>query len=515
MAAIVSDPRARLPEVQRPAAPPSLSLPPYLRTPSLAPIFEDARQVAGFQDVHVLLCGETGVGKEILARYVHDHSSRANQNFVAVNCAGLPDGLLESMLFGHARGAFTGAQQQTKGFFEAAQGGTLFLDEIGAMPLAQQATLLRVLETGEFYRLGAAVPIQADVRIVAATNRDPEEAIRSKTLAPDLYYRLQQFVIAIPPLRERPEDILPLAEYFLGKVAEEYRRPPLHLSEDAAGLLLRHAWPGNVRELKNAMIAAFIRASGGGAEEIEPRYFVHDNKLSSVPAGNVEPARPPFKAEQERPGAVTHPSDDRWGHFSKRLLEIFLSEPRLLGLEERLGLKDVDVVKSEIHLRLQVASLKKFDYSFEEAALDLRQATSSFSKQLSIALTGEPLARDTYTRKDIKGILQDLGDAVHAKTYVPFVSSDAMEKFVADFCAAVSDFKEIEGFFQKFPSFLARSVVEREGLKTVGELQACLGTRYNNAYELAKTAGFVVQHGKISNHNLPEAVPSFPVPGCQ
>jgi DNA-binding NtrC family response regulator len=213
----------------------------------------------------VLVTGETGVGKELVARMVHELSPRARRPFVAVNCGAVPASLIESELFGHERGSFTGASRQREGILRQADRGTLFLDEVTEMPVELQVKLLRVLETGSFLPVGGDRPRQIDVRVVAATNRDPEDAVAKGKLRDDLLYRLNVFPIEVPPLRERAEDIDLLAEHFL----EEMNRgaaPPKRLGEAALRKLRAHAWPGNVRELKNAIERAHILAG----EEIGP-----------------------------------------------------------------------------------------------------------------------------------------------------------------------------------------------------------------------------------------------------
>jgi two-component system NtrC family response regulator len=209
-------------------------------------------------DATVLLVGETGTGKEVVARAIHRHGRRAGAPFVAVNCAAIPTELLESLLFGHVRGAFTGAVADRAGSFREARGGTLFLDEIGDMDLAMQAKLLRVLQEREVTPVGGR-PVRVDVRVIAATHRDLPQAIRDGRFREDLYYRLGVVPVALPPLRERLADILPLAEHFLALVAGN--GVPRRLAPDAAARLLAHPWPGNVRELLNAMqrVATFVR----------------------------------------------------------------------------------------------------------------------------------------------------------------------------------------------------------------------------------------------------------------
>ena len=213
-------------------------------------------------DSTVLLLGESGTGKELFARAVHHLSPRANQSFVALNCAAIPEGLVENELFGHERGAFTGAGARKIGKLELAHRGTLFLDEIGELPLAVQSKLLRVLEEKRFERVGGTQQIEVNVRILTATNKDLRAAVADKTFREDLYFRISAVPITIPPLRERGDDVLLLAEHFLERFKREFRKPALALTDDARERLLTYPWPGNVRELQNAIERAAILANG-------------------------------------------------------------------------------------------------------------------------------------------------------------------------------------------------------------------------------------------------------------
>jgi len=210
----------------------------------------------------VLITGETGTGKELIARSVHFSGSRHNQPFVAVNCAALPDTLLESELFGHEKGAFTGADRQRKGRFETAEGGTLFIDEVGEIPLSLQVKLLRVLQEKTFERIGSNIPIQANTRIVAATNRDLEAMIREGTFRQDLFYRLNVVSIRIPPLRDRREDIPPLVEGFVRRFASENNKRIAGISREAMDTLMKYSYPGNVRELENIIQQSVVLTRG-------------------------------------------------------------------------------------------------------------------------------------------------------------------------------------------------------------------------------------------------------------
>jgi Nif-specific regulatory protein len=211
-------------------------------------------------DSSVLILGESGVGKELFAEQVHLRSSRASKNFVRVNCAALPEGLLESELFGHVKGAFTDAVQDRKGRFELADGGTIFLDEVGDLPLKLQAKLLRVLQQRTFERVGSSDPVSVDVRIVAATNRDIESLVEKGEFRSDLYYRLNVLPLHIPPLRQRKEDIPVLAEFFLKRLSRETNKRFSGFTEAAMELMLSYSWPGNVRELENAVERAVVIA---------------------------------------------------------------------------------------------------------------------------------------------------------------------------------------------------------------------------------------------------------------
>jgi transcriptional regulator with GAF, ATPase, and Fis domain len=217
-------------------------------------------QMVANRDTTVLVTGETGTGKELVAGAVHSLSKRAKNPFVVVNCAAIPESLLEAELFGHARGAFTGAVQSRLGRIHVAQGGTLFLDEVGELPLSMQAKLLRFLQSGEVQRLGSSDVYRVDVRVVCATNVDLLELTRVRQFRLDLYYRLAIFPVLMPPLRERLEDVRPLAEHFLEKLCAEDAMPQKHLSAEALGYLERAEWPGNVRELQHAIERAFILA---------------------------------------------------------------------------------------------------------------------------------------------------------------------------------------------------------------------------------------------------------------
>jgi len=273
----------------------------------------------------VLLSGESGSGKEVLARYVHRHSPRADQAFVAVNCAAIPDNLLEATLFGHERGAFTGANQPQAGKFEQAQGGTLLLDEISELPLPLQAKLLRVLQEREVERVGARKAVALDIRVIATTNRDLAACVAAGSFRADLYYRLNVFPLHLPPLRERPADIVPLARRALARQAEALGRPRLRLAAAAEQRLRTHVWPGNVRELENVLQRAAILAAG---DLIEAEHF--DFGVAAAPPQQAEAA--------VAPGAVLDMKSLERAHIVETLLAVNGSRKlavQRLGISER------------------------------------------------------------------------------------------------------------------------------------------------------------------------------------
>ncbi len=275
-------------------------------SPALRRVLERVRQVAP-PDITVLLEGESGVGKELVATAIHGLSKRRHKRLVVVNCGAIPEGLIESELFGAEKGAYTGATDRRTGYFEEADGGTLFLDEIGEMPLQAQVRLLRVLETGQFSRVGGTATLTSDARVVAATNKDLGEEVRAGRFREDLYYRLSTVVLHIPSLRERREDIVPLFEAFLARFSRQYEAPYLRLAPEAAALLQRYGWPGNVRELRNVAEQAtvMVRQNPLSAEVVRPLL-----RGVSASAGLTLAARPAEDGRRPRPGlpdAPRHP----------------------------------------------------------------------------------------------------------------------------------------------------------------------------------------------------------------
>ncbi len=298
-------------------------------SPALREALDLARRVAPSRST-VLTTGETGTGKELLAGLIHACSPRAGQAFVKVNCAALPETLLESELFGHERGAFTGADRLRIGRFEQADGGTLLLDEVGDLSAATQVRLLRVLQEQEFHRVGGRDPIRTDVRIVAATNRNLEQEVEAGRFRKDLYFRLNVIRIHLPPLRERPEDLMALAEHFLAHFALELGRPGARFTQGARTRVASHAWPGNVRELRNAIERAVLLSDAGN---VEPRH------LGLSAPGPRAPAPPTRQAPPES-GTLCLEEMERSlvlealrcsGHVQKRAAKLLGVSPRKLN----------------------------------------------------------------------------------------------------------------------------------------------------------------------------------------
>jgi DNA-binding NtrC family response regulator len=263
---------------------------PIHHDPAMGALLARAEQLAR-AEASVLISGESGTGKEVLARFLHAHSKRARGPFVALNCAALPESLLESELFGHEKGAFSGAVAARRGKFEQAEGGTLLLDEIGEMDPRLQAKILRALQEREIDRLGSAAPVKVDVRILAATNRDLREEVSRGRFREDLWFRLNVVSLRIPALRDRPGDILPLAEHFARRYAEANGLPLRPFSPQARGALLAHSWPGNVRELENALHRAVLLAEG-----------------PEIGLGAIELAAPPRRESAAAERAATTPA---------------------------------------------------------------------------------------------------------------------------------------------------------------------------------------------------------------
>src|SRR3954464_12212822 len=251
-------------------------------SPALNHALNTAAQVAN-TDLSVLITGESGVGKEAFSQIIHSLSSRKHNSFIAVNCGAIPEGTIDSELFGHEKGSFTGAVDSRKGYFETVNGGTIFLDEIGEMPLGTQARLLRVLETGEFIRVGSSKVQKTDVRVIAATNRDLYDSTQSGKFREDLYYRLSTVPIRVPALRDRKEDILLLFRKFVTDFADRYKTHVVQLDEDAKNLLINYPWPGNVRELKNIAEQISVLSTDPHVSAADLRRFLPEKVMNRLP----------------------------------------------------------------------------------------------------------------------------------------------------------------------------------------------------------------------------------------
>ena len=257
-------------------------------SPALNHALDVAIQVAA-TDLTVLIVGESGVGKEAFSHIIHALSSRKHNPFIAVNCGAIPEGTIDSELFGHEKGSFTGAIESRKGYFETVNGGTIFLDEIGEMPLGTQARLLRMLETGEFIRVGSSKVQKTDVRVIAATNKDLLESTQNGKFRQDLYYRLSTVPIRVPALRDRKEDIPLLFRKFVVDFAERYKTNPVQLDDEAKSLLINYPWPGNVRELKNIAEQMSVLSTDNIVTENELRKFLPEKNFYRLPVLAAQP----------------------------------------------------------------------------------------------------------------------------------------------------------------------------------------------------------------------------------
>ena len=293
---------------------------------ALQAVFSELTHVAD-SNATVLILGESGTGKELVAAAIHANSSRADKSFVRLNCAALPEGLVESELFGHERGAFTGATGTRKGRFEMAHGGTLFLDEVGDLTALTQAKLLRVLQEKEFERVGGAQTIRVDVRLISATNRNLEQMVAEGTFRQDLYYRLSVFPIALPPLRSRREDIVPLAIHFAEKYGPKSNAPTCRVSPEATNLLIAYPWPGNIRELEN-IIERAILLSGGGIIEAEhlPQFMQKQDVPKMERHGSLDSALNALELH-----LITEALSEAKGNMAKAAGQLGLTE-RIMGL---------------------------------------------------------------------------------------------------------------------------------------------------------------------------------------
>jgi transcriptional regulator with PAS, ATPase and Fis domain len=289
-----------------------LGMPAIIASPAMAQVVETARRLGG-SSIAVLITGETGTGKEIVARAIHHHSLRCSGPWVDINCGALPDNLIESELFGHEKGAFSGAGAPKAGLFEMAHRGTLFLDEVGELDARMQVKLLRVLDGVPYYRIGGQRKVAVDVRVIAATNQDLDQRMASGRFRSDLYHRLNQFRIRVPPLRERSEDIIPLAEYFLKQHSDK-----AVLSPAAKAALRAYHWPGNVRDLRNAITHSVISAKS---------YIIGEGDLPLLEINPGERAAGPLRLDGMEREAILEALEKTGGHHERAA--------ELLGISRR------------------------------------------------------------------------------------------------------------------------------------------------------------------------------------
>ncbi|MBU1002418.1 MAG: sigma-54 dependent transcriptional regulator [Proteobacteria bacterium] len=320
-----------------------------------------SRQVAPSK-ASVLISGESGTGKEMFAKYLHQNSGRANNPFVAINCAALPEHLLESELFGHEKGAFTGAINRKLGKFELASGGTILLDEITEMDIGLQAKLLRVLQEGELDRVGGVETVKVDVRVLATTNRDIDEAVRNKEFRQDLYFRLNVIPLKLPSLRERGEDVMLLAQFFVDHYCKAYGLPRLGFSEAARAWLTGYDWPGNVRELQNLMERAVLLS---GAGPIEERHFLLDGENWPLPEDD-EP-----EAEAAPPVGATSAADERTLHNALGGRDMPLSEIERIAILKRLEQTEGNRTQAADLLGISVRTLRNKISDYKKRGLEV------------------------------------------------------------------------------------------------------------------------------------------------
>lgn len=362
-------------------------------TPKMIKLVSMAERIAS-KDINVLIHGETGTGKEVLAKFIHAASSRYDKPFLAINCGALPENLLESDLFGHEKGSFTGANVQRKGIFELANNGTLFLDEIGEASLAIQVKLLRVLETGEFLRVGGEKPVKTNVRIIAATNVDLEEAVIRKTFREDLFYRLDVVRFVIPPLRERKDDILSLVEYFIQRFWDEKSRPNPTFSQTCLEAMKNYNWPGNIRELANSVEQALALCDG---ETVLPEHltrkvtgsvYTHDKEddngeVTPTPMNNV--ANLVFYQKEE----LEKMDEENLVQLYKRVEDLSRALHQAMG---RKGVKSVFPVSiQEMEARAIVETLEFYNGNVSMSARALgigRNTLYRKAKEYNINITG-------------------------------------------------------------------------------------------------------------------------------
>jgi len=336
--------------------------------PTMRRVLGLARQVAPSK-ASVLISGESGTGKELFARYLHQNSTRAGRPFVAINCAALPEHLLESELFGHEKGAFTGAISRKLGKFELADGGSILLDEITEMDLGLQAKLLRVLQESELDRVGGTETVKVDVRVLATTNRDIEESVRAKEFRQDLFFRLNVIPLKLPALRERGDDVMLLAQFFVDRFAAQYALPRLAFADSARAWLLGYDWPGNVRELQNLMERAVLLA---GAGPISERHFLLDADSWPLPEDEPGPLAP-AACDPTTPGPAAAPGDADAPELASAVdaRDIPLAEIERIAIMRRLEQTEGNRTQAADLLGISVRTLRNKISEYKKRGIDI------------------------------------------------------------------------------------------------------------------------------------------------
>ena len=372
--------------------------------PMLNRAIEKSIQVAN-SDISVLVTGESGVGKENIPKIIHQYSHRKHSKYIAVNCGAIPDGTIDSELFGHEKGAFTGATANRSGYFEVADGGTIFLDEVGELPLATQVRLLRVLESGEFIKVGSSKVEKTNVRIVAATNVNMEEAIKKGKFREDLFYRLSTIIINIPPLRQRKEDIPILFRKFASDFAQKYNMPTLRLDETAQQILCQQDWKGNIRQLRNIAEQMSILEKERNLNTETLNHYL-PNKISKLPAtlDDIKEDNSSFSSEREILYKVLFDMKNDLNDLKKLTLELMQGDSSTEVKEKNQGLiekiygedeskhdsNNIDF-KSDIDIEINPKIDKSFEYAEtieEEETLSLHDKEVEMIKQALIRTNG-------------------------------------------------------------------------------------------------------------------------------
>ncbi len=337
-----------------------------------------AIQVAN-TNLSVLITGESGVGKEALPKIIHDNSSRKHAKYIAVNCGAIPEGTIDSELFGHVKGAFTGALNERKGYFEEANGGTIFLDEVGELPYSTQARLLRVLESGEFIKVGSSTVQKTDVRVIAATNVNMTEAVKRNKFREDLFYRLNTIPIHIPSLRERPDDIPLLFRYFANRCTDDYKMPRISLTPQAEHLLKSYPWPGNIRQLKNITEQiALIERARVIDEEILSNYLPHEGILVPIQNTNTGKSDANFANEREILYKVLFDMKNDMNEM-KKLVH---------NLMQRQGVRKEDIIHST-----------DIEHEIFDTKVELHSMPKQFEQHEQI-ITPEEIIEETYSLEE-------------------------------------------------------------------------------------------------------------------